>query len=135
MCHCYHLRRASRAVTQFYDDMLAPSGLKVTQYSLLNHIRRLGPLTMNELSQAMRLERTTLLRNLKPLEKLGYVTVLPGKNSQARQLSLTEKGLEVLAVAAPHWEEAQQKLAKLFKPEELQGLLSSLSKLESLSMK
>lgn len=66
ICDCTNMRRASRTLTQFCDKPLEPSSLKVTQYSLLDHLNRLGPLTMNELSQAIRLERTTLVRNLKP---------------------------------------------------------------------
>lgn len=132
LCHCTNLRRASRAITQYYDELLVPSGLKVTQYGLLNHIRRLGPLTMNELSQAMRLERTTLVRNLKPLEHMGFVAISASKNSQARQLSLTEKGLQALAAAAPYWNQAQQHLAELVTEEEEQLLKGVLRKIESL---
>lgn len=84
VCECINMRRASQALTQFYDKLLKPSGLKVTQYSLLSHLKRLGPLTMNELSQAIRLERTTLVRNLKPLEKMGLVSMTVEESSQAR---------------------------------------------------
>jgi len=108
LCHCTNLRRASRAITQYYDEMLEPSGLKVTQYGLLNHIRRLGPLTMNELSQAMR------------------------KNSQAKQLNLTEKGAQALAAAAPYWNQAQQQLSELVTEEEEQLFKRVLRKIESL---
>ncbi|QJW48714.1 winged helix-turn-helix transcriptional regulator [bacterium BFN5] len=132
LCHCTNLRRASRAITQYYDEMLEPSGLKVTQYGLLNHIRRLGPLTMNELSQAMRLERTTLVRNLKPLEQMGLVTSFASTNSQARQLNLTEMGTQVLAAAAPYWNQAQQQLAELVSEEEEQLFKRVLRKIESL---
>ena len=78
------MRRASRAITQFYDKFLMPSGLKVTQYSLLNHLKRLGPLTMNELSQAIRLERTTLMRIfclLLPVYVQEKAVVVPSINS------------------------------------------------------
>lgn len=132
LCHCTNLRRASRAITQYYDEMLEPSGLKVTQYGLLNHIRRLGPLTMNELSQAMRLERTTLVRNLKPLEQMGYVASFASKISQAKQLNLTEKGAQALAAAAPYWNQAQQQLSELVTEEEEQLFKRVLRKIESL---
>jgi DNA-binding MarR family transcriptional regulator len=132
ICNCANIRRASRAITQFYNDLLAPSGLKVTQYSLLSHIRRLGPLTMNELSQAIHLERTTLVRNLKPLEKLGFIAIAAEKNAQARQITITEKGLKSLEAAFPHWNKAQQVLQELIPENELQIFMGTLQKIESL---
>lgn len=133
LCNCTNMRRASRALTQFYDKLLEPSGLKVTQYSLLNHLKRLGPLTMNELSQAIRLERTTLVRNLKPLEKMGLVGMTADENSQARLVHLTERGLAFLAAAAPYWVQAQQAVEELLTPEELDVFKKALQKIESIS--
>lgn len=130
ICNCTNMRRASRAMTRFYDDLLAPSGLKVTQYSLLNHLRRLGPLTMNELSRAIRLERTTLVRNLKPLEKMGFVNVATAKSAQANQVSITESGCKTLEVAAPYWNKAQEYIKDLFTEEELDIFLGALQKIE-----
>lgn len=132
ICHCTNMRRASRAMTQFYDDLLAPSGLKVTQYSLLNHLKRLGPLTMNDLSKAIRLERTTLVRNLKPLERMGFVRISAAKASQANQVSITDSGLQVLAEALPYWNEAQKYIKDLFTEEERIVLSRALEKIESL---
>jgi DNA-binding MarR family transcriptional regulator len=132
ICSCTNLRRASRAITQFYDELLEPSGLKVTQYSLLNHIRRLGPLTMNELSKAIRLERTTLVRNLKPLENMGLITMIAEKTAQARQVHITEKGLKTLEVAVPFWNQAQQYLKELLTEKELHIFMGTLQKIESL---
>jgi DNA-binding MarR family transcriptional regulator len=133
LCHCTNMRRSSRAVTQFYDEMLRPSGLKVTQYSLLNHLRRLGPLTMNDLSKAIRLERTTLVRNLKPLEKMGLVKISVENPSHARLVHLTEKGLNSLEKAIPYWNQAQQHLNELLTNEEIRVFKGVLQKLESIS--
>lgn len=132
MCHCTNMRRASRAITQFYDDQLAPSGLKITQYSLLNHLKRLGPLTMNELSKAIRLERTTLVRNLKILEKMDLVSMNTEKNSQARLVHLTEKGLQSLEIAVHYWNQAQQQLQELLSEEEIRIFKGTLQKIESI---
>lgn len=126
------MRRSSRAITQFYDEQLEPSGLRVTQYSLLNHLRRLGPLNMNELSKAIRLERTTLVRNLKPLENMGLVSIIAGKASQARLVHLTEKGLNSLEMAVPYWNQAQQYLKELLTEEETRIFAGVLQKLESI---
>lgn len=132
LCHCTNMRRASRALTRFYDELLEPSGLKVTQYSLLNHIKRLGPLTMNELSTAIRLERTTLVRNLKPLEKKGLVSVITEKTAKAHEVQLTEAGRKVLEAATPYWNQAQQYLKDLLTEEEIEIFAGVLQKLEAI---
>jgi DNA-binding MarR family transcriptional regulator len=132
MCHCTNIRRASRAVTRFYDRVLEPSGLKVTQYSLLNHLKRLGPLTMNELSAAIRLERTTLVRNLKLLENKGLVYTAAEKSSRAQEVRLTEKGRCFLDRASSYWTQAQQCLQELLTEEEMRIFAVVLQKLESL---
>lgn len=132
VCECINMRRASQALTQFYDKLLKPSGLKVTQYSLLSHLKRLGPLTMNELSQAIRLERTTLVRNLKPLEKMGLVSMTVEESLQARLVHITERGQDFLAAAAPYWAQAQQKVGEMFTPEELGVFKKALQKIESI---
>jgi len=126
------MRRSSRTITQFYDQLLKPSGLKVTQYSLLNHLKRLGPLTMNQLSEAIRLERTTLVRNLKLLEKMGLVTIIAEEKSQARLVHLTENGLNSLERAVPYWNQAQGYLKELLTEEEIRIFMGVLQKLESI---
>ena len=132
MCQCTNMRRASRATTQFYDELLEPSGLKVTQYSLMNHLKRLGPLTMNELSKAIRLERTTLVRNLKLLETIGLVSINAEKTPKGRLVHLTEKGLKSLERAFPYWNQAQQYLKELLTEEEIRIFMRVLQKLESI---
>jgi len=132
MCHCTNMRRASRATTHFYDEQLEPSGLKITQYSLLNHLKRLGPLTMNELSKAIRLERTTLVRNLKILENMGLVSILAEEKSKARVVCLTEEGLKSLERAFPYWNQAQENLKQLLTEEEMRVFMGALQKLESM---
>lgn len=131
-CGCTNMRRAARAVTRFYDGILAPSGLKTTQYSLLSHLQRLGPLAMNALAAAIRLERTTLVRNLKPLESMGLVAVAAGRGPKAGSVRLTDKGRQALAQAAPYWSRAQEGLQALLTAEERQVFRTVLQKLESL---
>lgn len=131
-CNCTNIRRASRALTMFYDALLEPAGLKVTQYSLLNNVRRLGPLTMKEFSQAMRLERTTLVRNLKILEKMELVRIETEGNSQARLLSITASGQDILEKATPYWTQAQKSVDELFTIEELNTFKKALQKIESM---
>lgn len=130
MCHCANMRRASRVISQLYDKLLAPSGLKVTQYSLLNHLRRLGPLTINELSEAIRLERTTLVRNLKLLETMGLI--IAEKKSRAHTMKLTEQGVKSLQMADPYWNQAQQYMKGLLTEEEMCTLTAVLRKIEAM---
>ncbi|WP_068965041.1 MarR family winged helix-turn-helix transcriptional regulator [Desulfosporosinus sp. BG] len=131
-CHCLNIRRASRAVTQFYEKVLEPSGLKVTQYSLLRNLEWLESVNMSVLAKIMRIDRTTLNRNMKPLINAGLIAVNPGEDSRSRQVILTEVGKTVLFNALELWSEAQASLEEYLGVEELESLEKSLSKLEAL---
>src|SRR4051812_22208923 len=95
-CNCYSLRRATRLVTQLYDHVLAPLGLRATQLSLLREIERRGPIALNPLAEAMVMDRTTLGHNLRPLQARGLVRLVAGKDRRSRHVSLTGKGRAVL---------------------------------------
>ncbi|HAA05509.1 MAG TPA: MarR family transcriptional regulator, partial [Syntrophobacteraceae bacterium] len=100
-CACYNLRRAARAITRLYDDFLRPSGLRSTQYSVLMVARLRGPVTLTKLAEMTVNERTTLTRNLTILEKKGLILIEPGKDRRERQVSITERGQEVLIATIP----------------------------------
>ena len=70
-CNCFAVRSAARHVTQLYDQLLAPAGLRVTQFSILAKLKHKGPLTINALADDMVMDRTTLGRNIRPLERDG----------------------------------------------------------------
>ena len=74
-CNCFVVRSAARHVTQLYDQFLAPVGLHVTQFSILAKLKRLGPTTINALAKEMVMDRTTLGRNVQPLERDGLVKI------------------------------------------------------------
>ncbi len=131
-CQCNKIRRASRTVTHLYDKFLEPSGLKATQYALLANIKRAGSITMVELSKVCRLERTTLIRNIKLLEDREFVNSINEQHSKAYTITLTTKGLKFLEDAYPYWKEAQIAISKLLSDEEINMLDSILQKLESL---
>lgn len=133
-CHCLNIRRASRAVTQYYEKVLEPSGLKVTQYSLLRNLKWLESANMSVLAKIMRIDRTTLNRNIKPLMNAGLITVNSGEDSRSKQVILTEKGKVVLDSAWSLWIEAQASLEEYFGVEELESLEKSLAKLEALML-
>ncbi|OLN24459.1 Transcriptional regulator, MarR family [Desulfovibrio sp. DV] len=132
-CHCANLRRATRAVTRFYDATLAPSGLTVTQYSLLRHLAALAPATAGALGEAMGLDRTTLVRNLRPLADRGLVVEVAGQDRRAKPLALTPAGHDALAAAAPLWRTAQAAVADHLGQPGLKQLLAGLAGLETLA--
>lgn len=130
-CHCLNIRRASRAVTKFYEKVLEPSGLKAPQYSLLEHLKYVGPITISELAKIMRIDRTTLNRNLKPLIEADLISVYRGEVPRTREVVLTENGKSAIAKADVLWNEAQGMLGE-YMGQELANFEKLLSKLEAL---
>ena len=131
MCVCLNTRKAARAVTQFYDEILKPTGLRVTQVALLPAVKLLGPVTVKRLAKATVMDRTTLTRNLKPLEKKGLVSIEPGEDLRERKVTLTDLGREKLKEAYPLWEKAQETLTGRLGGAGLNVLLGGLSELVS----
>lgn len=131
-CNCMNVRRASRAVTQFYDEVLKPSGLTIAQLGLLRHLEQLETKTINELAQIMRIDRTTLNRNMKPLLAAGLIDSKPGKDSRTRNILLTEAGKQAVTNGWKLWEAAQASLKGYLGEEDLTKLTQLLSKLEAL---
>jgi len=134
-CACYKMRKAARAVTKLYEEVLRPSGLRATQFSLLMATRVMGPVTVVKLAQVMVIDRTTLTRNLQILEKQGLISIKPGEDRREREVNLTAEGMEVLTKAIPLWEEAQNRVKKGLGEERLHNLLRDLSEMISLAKK
>jgi DNA-binding MarR family transcriptional regulator len=109
-CLCHRARMAARAVTRGYDDALRETGLRATQLAVLAAIAAKGALSIKSLADDLGMDRTTLTRNLRPLEDLGYVAIGAEHRHRARTLALTEAGDTALAAALPLWEAAQRKL-------------------------
>jgi DNA-binding MarR family transcriptional regulator len=131
-CACYKVRKAARAVTKLYDEVLRPSGLRATQFSLLMATRVLGPVTVVKLAQATVMDRTTLTRNLQILEKRTLIEIKSGEDRREREVSLTASGMEVLAKAVPLWEEAQDRVKKALSEEKMGNLMDGLSEMISM---
>ncbi|GAP36605.1 MarR family winged helix-turn-helix transcriptional regulator [Piscinibacter sakaiensis] len=106
---CTHLklRQLARRVGRHYDHCLGQSGLKTTQYSLLSHVDRLGPVRPGALAAALRMEPSTLTRNLRPLQAAGWVALQPGDDARSRHVVLTAAGRAKRAEAQAHWKRAQ----------------------------
>jgi DNA-binding MarR family transcriptional regulator len=134
-CACYKVRKAARAVTKLYEEVLRPIGLRATQFSLLMATRVMGPVTVVKLAQVTVMDRTTLTRNLQILEKRGLITIKPGEDRRERAVNLTAAGMEVLTKAVPLWEEAQDRVQKGLGEERLHNLLGDLSEMISLARK
>jgi DNA-binding MarR family transcriptional regulator len=107
-----NLRKATRAVTQLYDRHLRPSGLKGTQFSILAVLANTGPSRLSRLAEVLVMDRTTLSRNLEPLERDGLVSVTSGKDRRTRQVALRPRGRKALAGALPLWEAAQEQVLR-----------------------
>lgn len=106
-CTNLKLRQLSRAVTRHYDAYVARTGLKNTQYSLLSHVVQLGPIRPVELARHMRLDASTLTRNLQPLLAQGWVEIGPGADARSRSISATPAGRTKRAEAQRAWKQAQ----------------------------
>jgi len=131
-CACSRLRRAARAVTQLYDDALAPIGLRVTQLSLLRTLQRHGTLRIGELADRNLLDRTALSRNLDPLAERNLVAIVAGRDARTREVTLTRQGIAAIAAAAPHWERVQREVVRHVGRDRLDGLYEVLRDIESL---
>lgn len=127
-CVCSNLRRASRAVTNYYDSLLAQvSDLRVSQVIVLTVLYLAGPQTINELAERMALDRTTVGRNLRPLAQQGLLTLTSGSDQRTRVVMLTAQGEETLLRVLPQWEQAQAHMVSGIGPGRVTGLLSQLS--------
>ncbi|MER3446839.1 MAG: MarR family transcriptional regulator [Candidatus Dadabacteria bacterium] len=131
-CTCFNLRKATRAITQLYDESLRPTGLRATQFSLLIAIMILESVTVTRLAEIAVMDRTTLTRNLRPLEKKGLIKVVSGDDQRTRIVTLTTHGKEVLAKALPLWEKAQARVIKRLGQERWNSLQADLGEVVSL---
>src|SRR5437868_3621228 len=111
-CVCSTLRMVSRAVTQLYDDVLRPSGLRVTQFSILATIARLGEANLKALQDTLAIDQTTLTRSLALLEREGVIERGSHPDGRIKAMRLTSKGKRALQAARPLWARAQEKVLR-----------------------
>ncbi len=116
-CLCANVRRAALALTSLYDEALAPYGLKVTQFSLLHAVERHGDPNLTELADATGLDRSTLGRNLRVLEELGFVSLSPGEDQRDRVIALTKGGRARLRAATREWRKVQESVSSALGPD------------------
>ena len=130
ICTCGSLRAASRRVSQYYDSVLAPLDLRMTQFSILTEAHRgglRGPISMHDLAVAMIMDRSTLGHNLRPLVRDGLLHLrTAGNDKRKRYVLLTRKGLAVLQQARRLWECAEKRIEKVFGKEWTAALRATL---------
>ena len=113
-CACFNVRKTARVLGQVYDRALEPSGLKNTQFAALWVADAYDGISITELSKAMEIERTTLTRNLKVLERDGLVKVGAGADGRSKTVVLTAKGKRRLKAALPFWKRAHERMLREF---------------------
>jgi DNA-binding MarR family transcriptional regulator len=114
VCACANLRRAARAVSRLYEEALAPVDLSSTQMTVLMYLGRRGPLPLSDLAANLAMDRTSLYRALRPLERRELVRVRATADRRAKEVLLTVDGERHLARAMPHWQSAQEKFIEAF---------------------
>jgi DNA-binding MarR family transcriptional regulator len=131
-CACTILRRATRSVSAVYDAALAPYGLRITQFSVLRTLARLGPLPITRLAEEAALDRSTMGRNLQPLERKGLVAIIVGATDQRERVAhLTKAGERAIEQALPVWRSAQNRVASLIDHAAIAAMAGRLSQLSA----
>lgn len=134
-CSCFYLRRAARLVSRQYADTMKAAGLKSSQFSILSILTFNEQLTITELAAKMGLERTSLSRNLRPMEKDGLIAVSDERDHRRRYIKLTRQGKATYRKALPLWNQAQQELRQQLGAEDLKQLKSLLKRTAELVSK
>ena len=130
LCYCINVRRAANRITDFYDRLLDPFGISINQFCILNNLSLMSGCGTGELANQLQLEKSTLVRSLKPLQDSGYIEDTSPPGSRSRQLYLTAAGEKLLAEAKPSWEEAQKQIKAKLGSDEIRTLMSLLGELD-----
>lgn len=129
----FNLRKAMRAASQHYDKILAPTKLRCTQFTILTVLSQVGAMTVTDLAEHLVMDRTTLTRNLKPLEKEGYLTILPDIiDKRSRRIALTTTGKAAQEMAMPYWQQAQSEMVCFMGEEDTKQLIGYLRRLSTI---
>ena len=127
LCPVFNIRAASRLITQQFDDILKPSGLQITQFSVLVGVGLEGNPTINQLAKTLVMDRTTLTRGLKPLESMGLLKIKKGEDKRTSTVELTSKGVVAINKTTPFWKKARDSAAEKFGEKFLKALNKELT--------
>lgn len=122
-------------VTQLFDDMLVPVGLLSTQLPVLIYLAYYGPLTISRLATMLVMDRTTLTRILKPLQKRKYVQNVATDDRRKTLLEIAPKGYEIMIKAYPHWKKAQSQITDGLKPQTWEKVRKQLAQVVEIASK
>jgi DNA-binding MarR family transcriptional regulator len=122
-CVCAGVRRAARALSRHYERHMHGTGLRGTQFSMLVVLVRGGAMPIGRMAKLLGVERTTLTRNLKPLEKKHWIKITGDADGRVHFVAITSKGREVARAALPHWRAAQASVGPKLKDLRLAELL------------
>nr|WP_243369473.1 MarR family transcriptional regulator [Microvirga solisilvae] len=111
-CHCTRLRMVTRKISALYDAALASEGINVAQFAMLRNIARSQPISLTDLARRLELDRSTMGRNVRVIEKMGLVEMGKGEDQREAVVKLTTAGEVLLARALPLWEACQDDMAK-----------------------
>jgi DNA-binding MarR family transcriptional regulator len=128
-CVCFALRRTTRAVTQFYDRALKPHRLRATQFPILVAASSQGAVPLARLAQTLGMDRTTLLRNVRPLVRRGLLRVAPAAHSRRTEIRATVAGRALLARVYPDWKRAQAQALQTLEGSDWSRSLDTLSRM------
>ena len=126
-CACANVRRAARAITQLYDEALRETGLRATQFTLLQALALKGELTQGQLGERLAIDSTTLTRTLGSLRVRGWIRSRPGKDRRERHWALAPAGARKLDHAKPRWETAQSRIRARLGGDRLHSLFGDLA--------
>jgi DNA-binding MarR family transcriptional regulator len=130
-CNCFAMRKAARQISRFYDALLEPTGLRITQFLTLAALNELGSAAVNALAERIDIERTAMGKMVGFLEHDGLVTIKPSPtDGRSRLIELTEDGRRLHEKAAPLWREAQRQFAQLNGAEKVTALRQGLAKMK-----
>jgi DNA-binding MarR family transcriptional regulator len=129
-CACASVRRVARALTRAYDEALRPTGLTITQFSLLIGAALADGPSIGRLAEVLGFERTTVTRDLRPLRERGLVEVRAGEDRRSRLVEITPAGRRAVADALPRWREAQARVLADERAQTWPGLAAGLLELE-----
>ena len=121
-CFCLASRQAARKITRLYDSYMQESGVRVTQFTILSQLMLRGEMSIGKLAGILSMERTTLTRNLGPLEQQKWISIKPGEDPRSRMISITGQGRSVVRRSFPFWSKAQAHIGELLRADGVAAL-------------
>ncbi len=122
-CLCASFRRSARALTQHYEAALRPSGLRATQFTVLQALSLAGEVSQGQLGRILAMDSTTLTRTLEIMARRGWIATRPGTDRREKRVRLAKAGEAQLQRALPYWEKVQASLRRRLGSERWDNLL------------